>query len=71
MLDVTGWAVLTWLKLTALLALAVGVCWLTLGTDSGWFWIAAAAAVVLDLYIARQLAREWGYEASLRWWWTR
>jgi hypothetical protein len=70
MLAVTEWAVVTWLKLTVLLAVAVGVCWLVLGPGSGWFWAALAAAAITDLYIARQLTREWGNEASIRWWWT-
>ena len=71
MWEVTGWAFLTWLKLTVLLAGAVGVAWLILGSGSGLFWIITATAVLLELHMARQLAREWGYEASYRWWWAR
>jgi hypothetical protein len=71
MLEVTGWAFLTWLKLTALLALVVGGAWLALGSDSGWFWLITAAAVLLEFHLARQLVREWGHEASYRWWWAR
>ncbi len=32
---VTGWALATWLKLTAALALAIAACGWLLGTDSG------------------------------------
>ena len=71
MLAVTGWALWTWLKCTALLAAAVGVGWLALGTGSGWFWTLGATAVVVDGVITRQLMREWSHEAGLRWWWTR
>lgn len=71
MWDVTGWAFATWLKATLFLALLVAGSWLALGTDSGWFWAITATAVCMDAFIARQLSREWRYEASLRWWWTR
>lgn len=71
MWDVTGWALITWLKLTALLGAVVGVAWLTLGTESGAFWLIAIGAVLAELHIVRQLAREWGYEARFRWWWAR
>ena len=71
MWEVTGWAFVTWLKLTALLAAVVGVCWLSLGAGSGWFWVAVSAAVLTDLWVARQLTREWAHEASYRWWWAR
>jgi hypothetical protein len=71
MWEVTEWAFITWLKLTALLAVGVGVCWLMLGTGSGWFWLGVTAAVLTDLWVARQLSREWAHEASYRWWWTR
>jgi hypothetical protein len=71
MLEVTGWALLTYLKITFGLAVVVGIAWLVLGDDSGWFWIITAAAVALDLFMGRQLVREWGHEASFRWWWAR
>jgi len=71
MWDVTGWAAATWLKSTLLLGLLVAATWLTLGTGSGWFWTITAIAGATDVFIARQLSREWRYEASLRWWWTR
>lgn len=71
MWNITGWALITWLKFTVLFALIVGVVWLALGSGSGWFWTAAVAAVGTDLFLARQLSREWRWEASMRWWWTR
>jgi hypothetical protein len=70
MLEFTGWALATWGELTALLGLAVGVAWLLLGTASVWFWLIVAAVVLLDLFLARQLVREWGYEARYHWWWA-
>lgn len=71
MWDVTGWAALTWLKTTLLLAVVVGGAWLALGTGSGWFWTITLAAAVIDVFMTRQLTREWRHEASLRWWWTK
>ena len=71
MWEVTSWAVVTWLKLTALLVGIVAGAWLWLGTGSGWFWVITAAAVGAECYIVRQLGREWGLEARLRWWWAR
>lgn len=68
---VTGWAALTWLKLTAALAVAVGMCWLFLGTGSGWFWGITLAAVAIEVQATRALAAEWSAEARHSWWWTR
>ncbi|NMI00855.1 hypothetical protein [Pseudonocardia acidicola] len=68
---VTGWALATWLKITAALALLVAGCWAWLGTSSGWFWVAAVAAAWIDLWAARALATEWESEARASWWWTR
>ncbi len=64
---------LTWLKLTALLTVAVGgVCWLFLGTGSGWFWGGVTlAAVAIEVQATRALAAEWSAEARHSWWWTR
>jgi len=70
MWEITGWALLTWLKITILLGIAVGIAWLVLGSESGWFWIITGSAALLDLFLARQLVREWGHEASYRWWWV-
>ena len=53
------------------LVAAVGTAWLMLGDDSGWFWIITATAILLELFFSRQLVREWGHEASFRWWWAR
>jgi membrane protein YdbS with pleckstrin-like domain len=71
MLDVTGWVIGMWLRITLALAVVTGVAWLVWGSESGWFWAVTAAAVAVELFITRQLSREWRYEAELRWWWTR
>jgi hypothetical protein len=71
MWEVTGWALVTFVKVTIGLVLAVGTAWLVLGDGSGWFWLITATAVVTELFLARQLVREWGHEASFRWWWAR
>lgn len=68
---VTGWALATWLKLTALLAGAVGIVWLVYGTGSGWFWTACAAALLAQIWIVRGLSGEWAYEARASWWWAK
>jgi hypothetical protein len=68
---VTGWVIATWLKTTLVLAAVIAVCWLALGTHSGAFWLLCVAAVLAEGYLTRQLAREWSWEAGLRWWWSR
>jgi hypothetical protein len=66
---VSGWALATWVKVTLLLTLGVLVAWLAL--TPGWFWLVAALAVLADLYVVRQLAREWADEARITcWWWA-
>ena len=67
----TAWVLATWLRVTLVLTAAVGVCWLALGTQSGVFWLACAAALIVEGYLSRQLLREWNDGAGLRWWWTR
>ena len=67
---VTAWALRTWLKLTVLLVLIVGGCWLHFGTTSGWFWVIVGLAVVAEYYVVRQLGREWSWEARATWWWS-
>jgi hypothetical protein len=67
---VTGWAVVTWLKLTAVLTATVAVAGWQLGTGTGGFWIVGAAAVTVEVYAIRQLAREWADEARSSWWWS-
>jgi hypothetical protein len=47
-----------------------GAWWLSV-THSGDFWLVCLAAIVAELYLTRQLAREWSWEAGLRWWWSR
>lgn len=69
MWDVTEWAVVTWLKTTAALAVIVAGCWLFFGAGSSVFMLACIGAVIAELHATRQLAGEWTNEASLRWWW--
>jgi hypothetical protein len=61
----------TWLRVTLALAAAIGVSWLAFGTHSGSFLLICVGAVLGELYLSRQLLREWNDEAGLRWWWTR
>ena len=68
---VTGWVIVTWLRVTLALTAAVMVGWLALGTHSGAFLLICVAAITGELYLSRQLLREWNDEAGLRWWWTR
>lgn len=67
---VTAWALVMWARLTAALAVVVGVLWLTVGINDRWFWAAAVGAAFLELYAVRQLAREWTSEARSSWWWA-
>ena len=68
---VTGWVVVTWLKITILLGVAVVLAWLAFGTGSGAFVLACIAAGVGELYLSRQLGREWAREARVTaWWWS-
>jgi hypothetical protein len=69
---VTGWVVVTWLKMTIALAAAVAVAWLAFGAGSGAFVLACIGAGVGELYLSRQLCREWADEARITcWWWSR
>jgi hypothetical protein len=70
MWDVTEWAVVTWLKVTTVLAVIVGASWLAFGPSSAAFALACLGAGLAELYASRQLAREWIHEASGRWWWS-
>ncbi len=65
---VTGWAVVTWLKISIALALAVGAAWLC--CSPGWFVVCVIAAVLVELWAIRQLAKEWASEARSSWWWS-
>jgi hypothetical protein len=67
---VTGWALATWLKVTALLGALVLIAWLVYGIDSGWFWLAVLGGSVVELWTIRQLSREWTFEARSSWWWA-
>ena len=70
MWGVTGWALVTWLKVTVVLALLAGVAWLVWGGHSGQFVLAVIGAVLLEVHAIRQLCREWAYEARSSWWWS-
>ncbi len=67
---VTGWALATWLRVTAVLAALVGVALLAWGLHSTQFLLAAVGAGLLEGYTVRQLCREWAYEACSSWWWS-
>jgi hypothetical protein len=69
MLSTTGWCLLTWLKVTVVLAVAAVLVGLFCGFDSGQFVLAVVAGVVLDLLAIRGLIREWAFEARGNWWW--
>ena len=65
---VTGWAVVTWLKISIALAVGVGAAWVW--CSPGWFVVCVVVAVLVELWAIRQLAREWAYEARSSWWWS-
>lgn len=65
---VSGWAIVTWLRVTLLVALGLGAAWLWL--TPGWFVICCIGGVLVELWAVRQLAREWAYEARSSWWWS-
>ncbi|MEJ3652539.1 hypothetical protein WEH80_06100 [Actinomycetes bacterium KLBMP 9759] len=63
------WAAFTWLKLTIVNVVIVGICWLTFGDNPG-FVLVIVFAVIAEACLIRQLGKEWRLEASLRWWWS-
>lgn len=65
---VTGWALATWAKLTALLAVVLGVCWWQLDTST--FALACVGAALVELWLIAALFGEWVSEARSSWWWT-
>ena len=67
---VTGWAIATWLKTSITLAAALAAAWWLCGAGSGEFTLACLAATAAELYVTRQLVREWCSEARMSWWWT-
>ena len=68
----TAWVIATWLRVTFALAAVVAVCWLWLGQHSGGFWLLCLGALTAELYLTRQLLREWVDEARFScWWWNR
>jgi hypothetical protein len=69
---VTGWVIATWLRVTLALTATVVASWLALGAHSGAFWLICLAAGLAELYLSRQLLRQWAHEARLGcWWWHR
>lgn len=71
MWEVTGYCLITWLRITTILAILVGIAALVWGLGSVPFWLILATAVGLDWLAIRGLAREWSYHACGRWWWPR
>ena len=69
MLHTTGWALRTWAALTVLLAVFVGLVWLIDGRGGG--IIATGIGAWAEIWLVRAIAREWAYQASGHWWWTR
>jgi hypothetical protein len=65
---VTGWALVTLLRITGALVLGVGAAWLWLPV--GWFVACAAVGGLGELWAIRQLAREWAWQARGYWWWS-
>lgn len=66
---VTGWVLLTWLKITA--ALALGVLGVWLFTDRpGYTFAAVIVSGLIEVWSVKALAKEWAYEARTSWWWT-
>jgi hypothetical protein len=68
--DVTVWAVVTWLKTSTMLAAAVAAAWWLCGRGSGEFILVCLATAAAELYLSRQVIREWCSEARMSWWWT-
>jgi hypothetical protein len=69
---VTGWVIVTWLRVTLALTAAVVVSWLVFGAHSGAFLLICVGALLVEGYLSRQLLREWAHEARLGcWWWHR
>lgn len=71
MLAETGRLVWTWCRITLVLAACCGIVVAVYGWDSTPFKVAAILAVLLELAAIRGLAREWSFQASGCWWWSR
>lgn len=71
MIGETGRLAWIWCRITLALATLCGTALAVWGWDSTPFKAAAALAVVLDLAAIRGLAREWSFQASGCWWWSR
>jgi len=69
MWETTGWCLRTWLKVTLVLAVLIGVAAAVWGVGTRPFIVAVVAAVVLELLTIRGLLREWAFDARGRWWW--
>lgn len=69
MWSTTGWVVRTWLKVTLLLGVLLGVAALVWGVGTKQFVVAVIVAVVVELVAIRGLCREWAFDARGRWWW--
>lgn len=71
MIEETGRLVWTWCRITLALSVVCGIVLAVYGWDSTPFKITTVLAVVVDLAAIRALAREWSYQASGYWWWSR
>jgi hypothetical protein len=69
MTSITGWALLTWLKITAALGLCVLGVWLFADTP-GYTVLAVIVAGIVEIWSVKALAKEWASEARTCWWWT-
>lgn len=69
MTSVTGWVMLTWLKITVTLGLGVLSVWL-FADRPGYTLAAVIVAVLVEVWTVKALAREWAYEARTAWWWS-
>ena len=68
MLSLTGWALLTWLRITLTLAGVIGLVW---WLAPAWLWLGLLAGAAVQVYVIRQLGREWSWQARTHWWWSR
>ncbi|MGH3916293.1 MAG: hypothetical protein ACRDTC_23225 [Pseudonocardiaceae bacterium] len=71
MIEETGRLLWIWLRITLALLVGCGIVVGVYGWNSTPVKIAVVAAVVLELAVIRGLAREWSWQASGTWWWSR
>ncbi|MGH3810133.1 MAG: hypothetical protein ACRDRU_26630 [Pseudonocardiaceae bacterium] len=71
MLAETGRLASIWARITLGVALPLVVIALVYGWHSAPFAVAALAAVLIEVWAIRSLAREWSWLARGAWWWGR